>query len=136
MLRTLVALLLLVAIAFGVVIEIIVVAVDVVARTRLRTLVRIRLLVARARLAQHPEIVVRELEIIFGVDPIALALRVRSEILVFLEQLRRIAARATVDAVAVARVGAATLALLTTTTATAAVVSLTIVHQDLYVLST
>jgi hypothetical protein len=137
LLRTIVTLLLLVAaIAFAFVIEIIVVTVDVVARTGLRTLIRIRLLEARAGFAQHPEIMVGELEIIFGVDPIALHLRIASKVLVFLEQLRGVTAGAIVDAVAIALVGAATLALLTTTAATAAVVSLTIVHQGLYVLST
>ena len=136
LLRAIVALLLVAAIAFAFEIEIIVVAVDVVARTRLRTLVRIRLLEARAGFAQHPEIVIRELQIIFGVDPIALHLRIARKVLVFLEQLRRVAAGTIVDAVAIALVGAATLALLTTTAATAAVVSLTIVHQGLYVLST
>ncbi len=80
---------------------------------------------------------IRELEIIFGVDPIALHLRVASKVLVLLEKLGGIAARTIVDAVAIALVGvAATLALLTTTAATAAVISLTIVHQGLYVLST
>jgi hypothetical protein len=81
--------------------------------------------------------VIRELEIIFGVDPIALHLRVACKVLVLFEKLRRVAARAIVDAVAIALVGAAALALLlTATAATAAVVSLTIVHQGLYVLST
>ena len=62
-----------------------------------------------------------ELQIIFGVDPVALHLRIGRQRLVFLEQLRGIAARAIVDAVAVVRRLriAATLAL-STTAATAA----------------
>ena len=62
---------------------------------------------------------IRELQIIFGVDSVALALCVGRERLVFLEQLRGIAACAVVDPVAVACVRIATLAL-STPTATAA----------------
>ena len=49
----------------------------------------------RTALAEHPEIMVRELQIIFGIDPIALHLRVTRQRLVFLEELGGIAARAT-----------------------------------------
>src|SRR5690606_9337054 len=54
------------------------------------------LLEARAILVDDAEIMVRELEIIFGVDPVALHLRVTRQILVFLEQLGGVAARAVV----------------------------------------
>ena len=69
-----------------------------------------------------------ELQIIFGVDAVALHLRVARQRLVFLMKLGRIAACAAVDPVAHVRIAAATLALATTTaTATAAV--LTIIDQ-------
>jgi hypothetical protein len=45
--------------------------------------------------------VVRELEIIFGVDPVPGKLRIAREVAVLLQQLRRIAARTVVDPVAV-----------------------------------
>jgi hypothetical protein len=89
-----------------------------------------RLLEARARLGEHTEIMIRELEVIFGVHPIALHLRIAGEILVFLEQLRGIATCATVDAVAViltTRVTTLRALLLPATAATAA--GLTIVDQ-------
>jgi hypothetical protein len=79
---------------------------------------------------------VGELQIIFGVHPVAGTLCVGSQVFVFFEQLRRVAARAIVDAIAViARIAAAAsgLALSTTTATTAA--GLTIVHQGLLVLS-
>jgi hypothetical protein len=78
--------------------------------------------------------VIGELEIIFGVDAIALHLRVACEILVFLEQLRGISAGTVVDAITVALVRVATLRALPATAATAAV-CLTIIHQGYVVLS-
>jgi len=99
-------------------------------------LIAVLLLEARAGLAQHPEIVIGELEIIFGVDPIALHLGVARQILVFLQQLRRIAARAIVDAIATTLIGIASLrALSATAAATTVVVCLTIIHQGDTVLS-
>ena len=44
---------------------------------------------------------IRKLEIIFGVDPIACKLRVARHVAIFFQQLRRIAARAAVNPVAV-----------------------------------
>ena len=54
----------------------------------------------RPAFAQHAEIMIGELQIIFGVDPIALHLGVAGQRLVLLEQLGGIAARTIVDAVA------------------------------------
>ena len=74
---------------------------------------------------------VRELQVIFGVDAVALALRFGRQILVLLVQLVGVAARAIVDAIAV--VGATWITTRTlpviaaTTTATAA--GLPIVYQ-------
>ena len=77
-----------------------------------------------------------ELEIIFGVDAIARALRVGGHVLVFLEQLAGIAARAIIDAAAVTLLAALALAAATAaaiavaaTTATAPAAALTIVDQ-------
>ena len=92
-----------------------------------------RLLVVRsaALVREDTEIMIRELQIIFGVDAITRHLRVAGHVLVFLEQLRGIAPRATVDpvaAVALSMAAAATLTLLATTTAATATV-LTVVDQ-------
>ena len=68
---------------------------------------------------------VRELEVIFDVDAVALLLRVACEVLVLLVQLTRVAARAAVDAVAgiaTTLAAAATLALTATTTAAAIII--------------
>ena len=84
-----------------------------------------------ALIGEDPEIMIRELQIIFGVDAIARHLRVAGQVLVLFEQLRRIAARATVDPVAAVTLSvaaAATLTLLATTTAATATV-LTVVDQ-------
>jgi hypothetical protein len=117
--------------------EIVVIAVDIGVRpAALLGLAGILLLEARPALREDAEIVISELEVIFGVDAVALHLRVARQILVFLKKLRRVAARAVVDAVAIALVGVATTLLaLATTAAPAAVVRLTIVHQRLFVLS-
>jgi len=90
-----------------------------------------RLFEARARLGEHAEIMVRELQIIFGVDAVALHLRVAGERLVFLEQLGGITARTIVDAVAIVLAARITLRalLLPATAATAA--GLTIIDQVL-----
>jgi len=61
---------------------------------------RLLLLEAGAALAQYPEIVIGELEIIFGVDPITLHLGIARESLVFFEELGRVAASAIIDPVA------------------------------------
>ena len=87
---------------------------------------------ARPRFGKHAEIMISELQIIFGVDPVALHLGVARQRLVFLEQLGRIAARPIINAIAVfgttPRI-ATTLRALPATTATAA--GLTIVDQVL-----
>lgn len=72
---------------------------------------RLRLLVleATALIAQHTEIVIRELVIIFGVDPVTLTLGIGGQILVLLVQLVRVAAGAVVDAIAVVGTSLATL---------------------------
>ena len=61
---------------------------------------RILILEARAAFAEHAEIMVRELQIIFGLDAVARELRVARHALVFFEQLGGIAALAIVLAVA------------------------------------
>ncbi|MBB5712260.1 hypothetical protein FHT02_003517 [Sphingomonas xinjiangensis] len=113
-------------------IELVIAAVHVVALATLLIL----FFEARAGFAQHPKIVIGELEIIFGVDPVALALRVRGQVLVLFVQLGSVAPRAIVDPAAIALVAATRALLLLTTTAATAAVSLTIVHQGLFVLST
>ncbi len=78
------------------------VTIFVVAVEVLRGAALLRLILEPAALiAQHPEIMVGELEIIFGVHPVALTLRIRREVLVLLVKLVRIAARAVIDTIAV-----------------------------------
>jgi hypothetical protein len=97
---------------------------EIVAARRRRAL----LVETAAALAQHAEIMIRELQIIFGVDAIALRLRVAREALIFFEQLGGIAAGAVVDAIATILAAGLTIArLLTATAATTAV--LTIIYQ-------
>lgn len=59
------------------------------------------LLEPAALVAQHAEIMIGELEVIFGVDAIALALRVRGQVLVLFVQLVGVAAGAAVDPIAI-----------------------------------
>ena len=75
-----------------------------------------------AALAQHAEVVIRELEIIFGLDAVASELGIARHALVLLEQLRRIAALTIV--LAIARLSAKILAPLSATTAPAAALSI------------
>jgi hypothetical protein len=77
---------------------------------------------ARAVLTQHAEIMIGELEIIFGLNPIARELGVARHALVFLEQLSGIAALAVV--LPVARLSAEVLSPLSTATAPAATLSI------------
>ncbi len=81
----------------------------------------------RASLAQHAEVMVSELQVIFGLDPVPRKLRVPRHVLVLFEQLRRIAAAALVAATAAPAAPTETSRLLTPATATAA--ALAIVHQ-------
>ncbi len=74
---------------------------------------------ARARFGEDAEVVIRELQIIFGVDAVALALRIGRERLVLFEQLGGVTARAIVDAIAVAVIGVTATLALSTTAATA-----------------
>ena len=90
---------------------------------------------ARTPRFQHAEIVIGELEVIFGVHPVAGALGVGGEVLVLFQQLRGVTTRAVVDAVAVITRIAAAASRLTLATATATAAGLTIVHQGLVVLS-
>ncbi len=106
----------------------VVVAVELVTGTAL-------FLDARTSRFQHAEIMVGELEVIFGVHPVAGALGVGGEVLVFLQQLRGVAARTIVDAIAVITRVAAAASRLALSTATATAAGLTIVHQGLVVLS-
>ena len=78
-----------------------------------------------ALFGQDPEIMVRELQVVFGVYPVALALGVGGQVLVFFQELGGIAPRAAVDPVAVVRATLARTAVVaavaaTATTATAA----------------
>ena len=86
---------------------------------------RVLILEPGSAFAEHAEIVIRELEIIFGLDSIARKLRVARHALVFLEQLGGIAALAIV--LPVPRLPAEVLTPLTPTAAPAA--ALTIVDQ-------
>jgi hypothetical protein len=81
-------------------------------------LVGVLLLEAAAAFGEDAEIMIRELQIIFGVDAIALALRIGGERLVFFQQLAGVATGAIVDPVA--RIGVAPTLALSTPTATAA----------------
>ena len=80
----------------------------------------------RTAFTKHPEIMVRELEIILRLDTVAGELGVTRHALVFLEQLRRISTLAIVAGVA-ATVAGHSRGTLSTTTATAG--ALTIVNQ-------
>ncbi len=84
-----------------------------------------------ALIGKNAEIMIRELQIIFRVDPVAGHLGVTGHVLVLFEQLGRVAACAAVDAIAAVTLPLATAAALTllatTTAATAAV--LTVVDQ-------
>ncbi|MDB5714698.1 MAG: hypothetical protein JWO15_2095 [Sphingomonadales bacterium] len=99
-------------------------------------------LIARAGFAEHTEIMIGELEIIFGQHPIASLLRIARERLVFLKQLRRVTPRAIVDPVATfgpttaatAAVTTGVILALATPTATATGL-LTIIDQVEFVLS-
>jgi hypothetical protein len=83
---------------------------------------RILFLEAGAALAQHAEIVIRILQIIFGLDAVASELRVARHALVFLKELRGIPALAIV--LPVPRLSAEVLAPLSPTTAPAAALSI------------
>jgi hypothetical protein len=71
---------------------------------------------------------IRELEIIFGVDAVALRLRVARQTFILFEELGCVAARAIVDAIATILATRLTIARLLTATAAPATV-LTIIHQ-------
>lgn len=64
-----------------------------------------------AEIGEHAEIMVGELQMIFGVDAVVVELRVLREFLVFFEHLARVAARAVVDAVVVIETAAIVLLL-------------------------
>ena len=85
-----------------------------------------------AAFLKHAKIMVRELEVIFGLDAVPGELRVARHALVFLEQLGRVAAIAIVAGVA-ARIARHTLGTLSTATTTTA--ALTIIDQMLVSLS-
>jgi len=91
--------------------------------------VGVRFLISRPAFGEHAKIMVGELEIIFGENPVAGLLRIARQRLVFFEQLRSIATRPIVDAIA--EFGASVLralAILATPAATATGL-LTIVDQ-------
>ena len=82
----------------------------------------------RAAFAEHAEIMVGELEIIFGLNAVTRKLGIARHALVFLEQLRRIATLPVVAGVAPA-VARHSLGTLSTTAATATRAVLTIIDQ-------
>jgi hypothetical protein len=83
-----------------------------------------------AAFTEHAEIMIGELQPIFGLHAVASLLRIAREALVFLEQLRRIATLALVTGIAPAIVARHSLGtLLSTTTATATDAVLTIIDQ-------
>ena len=84
----------------------------------------------RPILTEHAEIMVGELEVIFGLDAVAGELRVASEAFVLFEQLRRIAALPVVAGIAPGTAGHAP-GRLPTTTAAATSTTLAIIHQIL-----
>ena len=84
------------------------------------------LIEADAAFAQHAEIMVRELQVIFGLDAIPCELRVTRQALVFFEQLGGIAALPVILAIAAA---ASRHSLWTLPTATTTTAALTIVDQ-------
>ena len=103
---------------------------------------RIGFLVTRAAFGKHAKIMVGELEIIFRQHAVAGLLRIARERLVLFEKLRRVAPRATVDAVAhfgaataPAAAAAATAILALAAPATSAAGLLSIVDQAVVVLA-
>ncbi|MBB5713745.1 hypothetical protein FHS94_000564 [Sphingomonas aerophila] len=118
----------LVALAIEAVVEVAVEAVDVpvLAATTLLTLVE-----PATALVQDAKIVIGELQVIFGVDPIALHLGVAGQVLVLFVQLVGVAARPVVDPVAaIGPTGVAALTLtVTPATTTATAAGLPIVDQ-------
>ena len=87
------------------------------------------LVVFGAAFAEYAEIMVCELQPIFGLDAVTGELRIARQALVFFEQLRRIATLTLVAGVAATAVARHSLGTLSTATATAATVLLTIVDQ-------
>ena len=88
---------------------------------------------ARAVLVQYAEIMIGKLQIIFGVHTITGHLRVARHILVFFEQLGRIAASAIVDAVAIVAAAPVVTTIGTTVIVPAAIATagLPVVDQDM-----
>ncbi|MBB4153633.1 hypothetical protein GGQ80_001539 [Sphingomonas jinjuensis] len=92
--------------------------IEIVARLDARLLL---ILEPAPLVGEHAEIMIRELEVIFCGDAVALALRIRREILVLLEKLGGVAARAVVDPITAVATSLAALALaVAATTITAA----------------
>ena len=85
------------------------------------------LFLAQPGVGQDTEIMVRELQVIFGHHPVAGHLRIARHVFVFFQQLGGIATCAAVDAVALITSAAIALRTLVVTAATAA--ALTIVHR-------
>ena len=91
------------------------------------TVVAARFVLPGLVVGYHAEIMVGELQIIFGLHPIAIVLRVLCKLLVLVEQLGCIAPRAAVDPVA--RIRTALIAI--TAAATAVIVVVAIVVQGI-----
>ena len=81
----------------------------------------------RAIVGENAKVMIRELQIIFGVHPVTLRLGIARQVLVFLKKLGRIAARTIVDAIARIAAPAVTLRARVVPAATAA--GLTIIDQ-------
>ena len=83
--------------AVAIAVEILVIA---IVELVVRVAARLAFFKARAGFGKNAEIMIGKLQIIFGVDAVALHLRVTGQRFVFFKQLRRITARAIVDAIA------------------------------------
>jgi hypothetical protein len=81
-----------------------------------------RFILARLVVSNHPEIVVCELEVVFGLNPVAIVLRILSKLLILVEQLGRIAACTAVNPVLII----AALVAAVTAAATAIVIAIVI----------
>lgn len=117
----------------AVVLEALILVVERILAATTLVLALVLLFEAAAAFGQHAEVMIRELQIIFGVDAIALALRIGGEGLVLFEQLAGVAAGAIVDPVA--RIGVAATLALSTPTATAAGLTIVIDQSPVVLVS-
>ncbi len=86
-----------------------------------------RFILARLVIGDHPEIMVRELQVIFGLHPVAIMLSILSQLLVFIEKLGCVATRPAVDPVRL--ITATALIAVAATTATVVIVAIGVQGQ-------